>query len=139
MIDTLAEKLSARQGFNLWVGKNIKRNGKNMKKTLIIIVCFLIWSEGIICTPKAAANGWATAGKILAGVAGADLLFNGSNSMAGRTVTGVGSIFTGGGYYSRPQTCGYSYGYAQPAPVGYGYSRPAPRRCSGRGQAHTGI
>lgn len=100
-----------------------------MKKTLIIIVCFLIWSECIICTPKAAANGWATAGKILAGVAGADLLFNGSNSMAGRTVTGVGSIFTGGGYYSRPQTCGYSYGYAQPAPVGYGYSRPAPRRC----------
>ena len=100
-----------------------------MKKTLIIIVCLLIWSEGIICAPKAAANGWATAGKILAGVAGADLLFNGSNSMVGRTVTGVGSIFTGGGCYSRPQTCGYSYGYAQPAPVGYSYSRPAPRRC----------
>jgi hypothetical protein len=99
-----------------------------MKKTgIVLIISVLTFAGGLFSAPSAKANGWATAGKILAGVAGADLLFNGSNSMAGRTVAGVGSIFTGGGYYSRPQTCGSGYG--QPAPVVYGYSRPAPRRC----------
>ena len=99
-----------------------------MKKIIsVLAISFVAFAGGLFYVPTAEANGWATAGKILAGVAGADLLFKGSNSMAGRTVAGVGNIFTGGGYYSRPQTCGY--GYAQPAPVVYGYSQPAPRRC----------
>lgn len=99
-----------------------------MKKIITgLTIYFLICTAGLFSPTAAEANGWATAGKILAGVAGADLLFNGSNSMAVRTVAGAGNIFTGGGYYSRPQPCGY--GYAQPAPVVYGYSRPAPRRC----------
>lgn len=97
-----------------------------MKKTLLILVCLVTWSGGVVFEPKAQANGWATAGKILAGVAGADLIFNGSNSMAGRTVAGIGSVLTGG-CYSRPQVCGY--GYAQPAAVVYSYSPPPSRRC----------
>jgi hypothetical protein len=101
-----------------------------MKKNIsVLAISFAAFAGSLFHVPAAEANGWATAGKILAGVAGADLLFNGSNSMAGRTVAGVGNIFTGGGYYSRPQTCGYVYGYAQPAPVVYGYIQPAPRRC----------
>jgi hypothetical protein len=98
-----------------------------MKKIIsVLAIAFVAFGGSLLHAPTVAANGWATAGKILAGVAGADLIFNGSNSMAGRTVAGVGNIFTGG-YYSRQQPCGY--GYAQPAPVVYGYSQPAPRRC----------
>ncbi len=95
-----------------------------MKKTLIVTVaCIAAWLGCMASPPAADANGWATAGKVLAGVAGADLLFNGSNSMVGRTVTGIGSIFTGG--YSRPQPCAYTY-----APAVYTYSPPPPpRRC----------
>ena len=99
-----------------------------MKKTIItVVVCLLIWAGSMVYAPGAEANGWATAGKILAGVAGADLLFNGGSSMVGRTVTGVGAVFTGGGYYSQSQACGY--GYSQPPAYGYVYRQPAPRRC----------
>ena len=99
-----------------------------MKKIIIIItVCLLTWAGSMAYAPRVEANGWATAGKILAGVAGADLLFNGGNSMVGRTVTGVGTIFTGGNAYYQPTNGGY--GYAQPSAYGYGYSQPAPRRC----------
>ena len=99
-----------------------------MKKLLSASIVFLLtWAGSMAYAPRAEANGWATAGKILAGVVGADLLFNGGSSMVGRTVTGVGTVFTGGGYYSQPQACGY--GYVRPAAVVYGYSQPAPRRC----------
>jgi hypothetical protein len=95
-----------------------ERTIRHMKKIIItLVVCLLTWAGSIVCAPRAEANGWATAGKILAGVAGADLLFNGSNSMVGRTVSGVGTVFTGG------------YGYARPAAVVYNYSPPPPRRC----------
>lgn len=99
-----------------------------MKKIISVLAIYLLtFASGLFSPPTAEANGWATAGKILAGVAGADLLFNGGNSMAGRTVTGIGAIFTGGGCYSQPQACGY--GCARPVAVGYAYSQPAPRRC----------
>ncbi len=99
-----------------------------MKKNIIVIgFCLLTCAGSLLYAPSVEANGWANAGKILAGVAGADLLFNGSNSMVGRTVTGVGNVFTGGNSYNQPTTCGY--GYAQPTSYGYGYSQPAPRRC----------
>lgn len=93
---------------------------------MAIAVCLAMFGGSLVLAPRAEANGWATAGKVLAGVAAADLLFNGGNSMAGRTVSGVGNIFTGGGYY-RSANC--VYGYAQPSAAGYGYSQPAPRRC----------
>ena len=89
-----------------------------MKRAVLVIIISLLTVAGsLFYVATAAANGWATAGKILVGVAGADLLFNGRNSMAGRTVAGIGNIFTGGACCSQPQTCGY------------GYSQPAPRRC----------
>ena len=89
-----------------------------MKKNIIVIgFCLLTCAGSIIYAPRVEANGWANAGKILAGVAGVDLLFNGGNSMVGRTVGGVGHVFTGGPYYS------------QPAPCVYTYAQPAPRRC----------
>lgn len=98
-----------------------------MKKIRItLVVCLLSFGCSMLYAPAVEANGWATAGKILAGVAGADLLFNGGSSMVGRTVTGVGTIFTGG-YSRQPQPCGY--GYARPAAVVYSYSPPPPRRC----------
>ena len=99
-----------------------------MKKIIIIIVVSLLtWAGSMLYAPRVEANGWGTAGKVLAGVAGADLLFNGSNSMVGRTVTGVGNVFRGGNSYNQSANC--SYGYVQPASYGYGYSQPAPRRC----------
>lgn len=91
-----------------------------MKILFIVTLVILIICMMSVHVPDTQANGWATAGKILAGVAGADLIFNGRSSMVGRTVTGVGNVFTGG-------TC-----CAQPAPCGYYYSPPPPpppRRC----------
>ena len=79
-----------------------------MKKNIMAVVVSLLACAGIISyTPSAEANGWGTAGKIIAGVAGVDLLFNGRNSMVGRTVTGVGNVFTGGNHYNQQTNCGY--------------------------------
>jgi hypothetical protein len=94
-----------------------------MKRTAVALLAGLLLWLGMSAT-TAHANGWATAGKILAGVAGADLLFNGSNSMVGRTVTGIGSIFTGG--CSRPVA--YSSTCVRPTPAYYS-PPPPPRRC----------
>ncbi|MEI6127068.1 MAG: hypothetical protein WCQ99_11010 [Pseudomonadota bacterium] len=89
-----------------------------MNKAVTAVLIFLLICAGSsMYVPEARANGWANAGKILAVVAGADLLFNGGNSMAARTVAGAGHVFTGGALY------------AQPASGAYYYRQPAPRRC----------
>lgn len=97
-----------------------------MKKNMLFVIAasLLILSTG---PSTARANGWATAGKVLAGVAGADLLFNGPNSMVGRTVAGVGSIFTGRPVYTQPVVYVQPVTYAQPTHRTYYYGTPAPQ------------
>ena len=76
-----------------------------MKKLIALIIFSIILSLGFSCSYSTAeASGWETAGKVLASAAAADLVFNRGDSMVGRTVKGVGNIFTGGDSHSKPST-----------------------------------
>ena len=95
------------------------------KQTLFVIAATLLIIGSGASTARA--NGWATAGYVLAGITGADLLFNGPNSLVGRTVAGVGSIFTGRPAYAQPVVYAQPVAYAQPGYGAYYYGAPAPQ------------